>query len=148
MTAGRRMGLAFVSTVLGVLLFCVLGSLPPVLRYGIRYAWPTVQMLPVYLMFAIPGWLLALPFVLFLRDAAGWRGWATVAIGTALGPLFMGSWALLSSGGHLQWKQNGIGILLSVEIGFLTTITYVILSKAMGRVSSPDGPKLYTERND
>ncbi len=40
-------------------------------------------------MFALPGWLLALPMVLLVKRVDGWRFWAIWAMGTAIGPVVL-----------------------------------------------------------
>src|SRR6516164_6659790 len=36
--------------------------------------------------FSIPGWLLAIPFVLLVRNIRGWRFWMYFALGACFGP--------------------------------------------------------------
>ena len=97
------------------------------MRYGPRYVLPALQMLPVYLLFAFPGWLLALPYVLLFEDANGRRFWWILAIGIAIGPTFMLACSLLASGGRLNWQANGSAVEMSIWIGSVTTIFYAML---------------------
>src|SRR5208282_2945606 len=100
---------------------------PTAISLGPRYAIPTLEQLPVYLFFAFPGWILALPFVLFFKNAEGWRALVILAIGTAIGPGFILTWVLVASGGHIDWQRNGSIAFLSLIIGLLTTVLYVFL---------------------
>ena len=132
MTALKRVALAFCSLLLGFLLFAVVGTVPTAIHYGLRYAIPTLQILPAYLLVALPGLVLALPFVLLIKDAEGPRAWIILAIGTCIGPGVLGTWSLLAAHGHLSWQGDGPGLLMSLEIGTPTTIIYVMLLRRFG----------------
>jgi hypothetical protein len=127
MTAPKRMALAFGCMLLAIAIFGIMYIVPIALVYGLRHALPTLQMLPVYLLFAFPGWVLALPFVLLFKDADGWRAWTILAIGTAIGPAFLLTWSLLASGGRTTWRSDGSAVMTSLWIGSLTTVFYVAL---------------------
>ena len=127
MSAPKRMALAFCCTLLGVMSLGLAGTVPTAIRYGMRYAMPTLQMLPVYLLFALPGWILALPFVLLFKDAKGFRFWWILGIGTAIGPAFILTWTLLASRGQLNWNANGSAVIMSVWIGLFTSLFYALL---------------------
>jgi hypothetical protein len=130
MSAGKRMGLAFGCMLLAILVFGLLGTIGPTLRFGIRYALPTLQMLPVFLLFAFPGWLLALPFVLLIRDAEGFRAWLILVLGSAIGPAVLLTWTLLATHGTpVDWNANGSAVLMAFVIGLLTTLFYIALLK-------------------
>jgi hypothetical protein len=112
---------------LGILSLGVWGAVPAAIPYGPRYALPVLQILPVYLLFAFPGWILALPFVLLFKDANGRHLWWILTIGTAIGPVFILGWSLLASAGRLNWQANGSAVAMSIWIGFFTTISYALL---------------------
>jgi hypothetical protein len=131
------MALAFCCMLLGVASLGVPFGLPAAIRYGPRYALSTLEMLPVYLMFAFPGWILALPFVLLFKDANGRRLWWILAIGTAIGPAFMLSWCLHASGGRLNWQANGSAVVMSIWIGFFTTVFYALLLRRFTKAIRP-----------
>ena len=119
--------LAFCCMLLAIAVFGMMGIIPSAIRHGPRYVLPILQMLPVYLLFAFPGWVLAQPFVLLFKDANGWRAWATLAIGTAIGPTFLLVWSFVSSHGQTNWKSDGSAVLMSLRIGFLTSAFYIAL---------------------
>jgi hypothetical protein len=137
MTAPKRMALAFCCMLLGILSLGAWGAISTAIHYGPRYVLPALQMLPVYILFAFPGWILALPFVLLFKDANGRNLWWILAIGTAIGPAFMSGWSLLASGGRWNWQANGSAVAMSIWIGFLTTISYVVLLRRFTRRGIP-----------
>ncbi|HLI76313.1 MAG TPA: hypothetical protein VKV02_05150 [Acidobacteriaceae bacterium] len=132
MPAGKRMLLALVCVVLAVLLLGFVGAASS-LRYGWRHTLPVFGILPAYLLFSLPGWVLALPFVLAFRDAEGWRPAAILAIGMAIGPAFILGTSLLKSHGHLDWRANGSAVLMAFFIGTVTTVLYVLLLRRFCR---------------
>jgi len=129
------MALALGSVLLAIAILGIISTVLDTIRYGPRYPVPVLQMLPVYLLFAIPGWIIALPFVALFKSADGWRAWAILAIGTAIGPCFMLTWTLLGSRGRINWQGDGFGMLASLVIGSLTTSLYVLLLKLLKRKS-------------
>jgi hypothetical protein len=112
---------------LAVMSIGFISAVPLAFRYGLKHAVPVLETLPVYLMFASPGIVLAAPFVLLFKDAEGLRLWWILAIGIAIGPTFMVTWILFSSHGSLRWQANGMAVVLSIVIGVLTTVFYVLL---------------------
>ena len=85
------------------------------------------QMLVLYLLFALPGWLIALPFVVLLEDAQGWRGWFILLVGTCIGPGFMWVWIWMASPvHHFEWQRNSFPLVLSLMISLLTTVSYFL----------------------
>jgi len=131
-TTARRIALAFFCMLLAFAIFATLGTVPLAVRYGLRYALPTVQLLPVYLLFSIFGWFLALPFVILFKNADGWRTWAILVIGTAIGPCLFLGWPLIAYG-EINWQGDGGAALMSFFIGFLTTTFYVLLLRRFTR---------------
>src|SRR6516162_9093554 len=121
MTALKRVALAFACTLLAFTVFALLLVVPPAVQLGSKYALPGVQMLPLYLFFTLPGWFLALPFVVYFKKADGWRTWAILAIGTAIGPCFMAGLTLIPTG-RINLQGIGPAVLMALFIGFLTTL--------------------------
>ena len=140
MGTSRRIVLSF-ACVLFVCLTLCLGSLVGLVgtRAQRLYQLHTdVEMLPVYLLFALPGWFIALPFVVLLKDAQGWRGWFILLVGTCIGPGFMLTWILISSSGRLTWQGSGYALVMSLIISFPTTMFYCFaLRLAQSRSIAP-----------
>ena len=88
-----------------------------------------LEMLLLYFLFALPGWLNALPFVVLLRDAQGWRGWAILLIGTCIGSGFILAWSLIESSGQFNWRAQGHGLGLPLMVSLPTTVCYVLALK-------------------
>lgn len=138
MTASKRIALAFGSLLLAFAIFGIVGAVPA-LRYGPRYTKDVVEMLPVYLVIAVLGWLLAIPFVILFKHADGWRAWATLAIGTAIGPIFLLTPSLVATG-RISWQGDGAGVGMSLFIGFVTTVVYVLLLRRFKRSAPINRP--------
>lgn len=133
MTAGKRMGLAFCCILLSTAFLGVIEVLWAAIRQP-RMVGPVLSFLVVYLLYALPGWFLALPFVLLFKDAEGRRAWLILIIGTAIGPAFILAWIFLASSGfHLTWKGDGETIVLSFLIAFFTSAFYVLLLRRSAR---------------
>jgi hypothetical protein len=97
------------------------------------------EMLLVFFLFALPGWFFALPIVVLLKNAQGWRGWFILLVGTCIGPGFIILWSLVESSGHFSWQQQGHGLGLPLMISLPTTACYVIALKfAHRRRMSPE----------
>jgi hypothetical protein len=117
---------------LAFVIFATVGIVPLAVRYGLKHALPAVQLLPVYLLFTIPGWVLALPFVILFKNADGWRIWAILVIGTAIGPCLFLGWPLLAYG-RINWQGDGGAVFMASFIGFLTSVFYVLLLRRFTR---------------
>lgn len=79
------MGLAFCCILLAVALLGPIGVPSAAIRQP-RTIGTLLSVLAVHLLFALPGWFFALPFVLLFKDAEGARAWLILTIGTAIGP--------------------------------------------------------------
>ena len=88
---------------------------------------PNFEMLPVYLVIALAGWLIAIPFVLAFKSSQGAQGWSTLLIGTMIGPAFMTAWL----NGHINWVADAFSLVLSTLIAFFTTIFYLLLLRKL-----------------
>ena len=141
MTAPKRIALAFGCMLLAIAILGIIGTVPTAIRYGPKSALPTIQILPVYLVVAVAGWLLAIPFVILFKDADRWRAWTTLAIGTAIGPIFLLTPSLIATGGRISWRAESGGVAMSLFIGFLTSLFYVLLLRRFKR-SVPVNPPL------
>ena len=137
MTTPKRMALAFGCMLLAFAIFALWGIVPTATRYGLRYVSPTFEILPVYLFFTLPGWVLALPFIIVFKNANGWRTWAMLAIGTAIGPCFLLGWTLLEDH-RINWRGNNVSLAMSLFIGSLTTVFYVLLLRRFTRKAPPN----------
>lgn len=129
MSTLRRIASAFVCMLLAFAIFAVVLILPAEAQYGARFALTIVRTLPLYLFFTLAGWILALPFVILFRRATGWRTWLMLAIGTAIGPLFLLTWMWIA-GGRPNWKGDYAVVVMPLFIGFLTTLFYVLLLRS------------------
>ena len=158
MTAGKRMLLGFCCVLLAIALVGVLFMLPNAIRYGPRFALSMWTMLPLFLLFAVPGWVLALPFVLLFRNADGYRAWLILLIGTAIGPASIvtaeiaGRLRMLVASRHaaelqpvassafsaglFNWQRDGYGIVMSLVIAFFTAAFYAALLRHFSREAS------------
>jgi hypothetical protein len=140
MTAPKRIALAFGCLLLAFAIFGIVGTVPTLIRNGPSFAQGEIEILPAYFAVAVAGWLLAIPFVILFKDADGWRSWAILAIGTAIGPIFLLTPSLVATGGRISWQAEGTGVAMSLLIGFLTTVFYVLLLRRFKRsvpVNSP-----------
>lgn len=146
MTAPLRIAWSLASMVLAIIAVGAVAMLPSVARSNADYAISVLWLLPGYLFFALPVWILALPFVVALKDAEGWRGWLALLIGTALGLLAI-VLLLKSARGPLTWdyvarllfhRRNGdFPLVVSLPISMLTGAFYVIgLRQATERKAS------------
>ncbi len=136
----KRIALSFASVLLFGLVLFVLGTVPTVLSSGPRSALADIQSLALYLLFALPAWVLALPFVLLFQDANGRRlGWI-MAIGTAIGPVVILAWMLLVAGALPDWQRDGFAVMVSASISLPTTIIYVLLLRRFTTKTSTTPP--------
>ena len=142
MTAPKRIALAFGCLLLAFAIFGIVGTVPTLIRNGPSYARGEIEILPAYLVVAVAGWLLAIPFVILFKDADSWRAWATLAIGTAIGPIFLLTPNLVATGSQISWQAVGAGVVMSLFIGFLTTVFYVLLLRRFKRSVPVDPPSV------
>jgi len=87
-------------------------------------------------LFAIPGWIVALPFILFRPNIEGHRIYVLATIGILIGPAIIGtlnlcSWCIdRSAGTDFGWRV----VLLATVISALTTGIYLTLLKRSVRI--------------
>ncbi|HEY0308299.1 MAG TPA: hypothetical protein VGB94_09065 [Acidobacteriaceae bacterium] len=76
---------------------------------------------------ALPVWVLILPFVWWLEDAEGWRGWTIWVVGLLYAPLILLVYPLLNSPHdqiHFSWTEGTSYSLFMAEIVSLLTTTF------------------------
>jgi hypothetical protein len=127
MTTPKRVGLAFGCMIFTIAILAAAGTAESTIRYGLHRTAPNIEIWAVVLLFAFPGWILSLPFVIFFKSIDGWRIWAIMAIGTAIGPGFISIWTLIASRGRVVWRGNGFALGMSLLISSITTGLYVLL---------------------
>jgi hypothetical protein len=84
------------------------------------------------LLFSWPGWVAAVPAVLWLTDLRSWRFWVILALGTAIGPLTeLVELAVLS---HGRWKIGWFAVLFFPTIvAGISTLLYLLLLRGLQR---------------
>ena len=147
MKTPRRALLSFACVVIAILsifLFSLFGLLKcPANR--ISEFKSDLEIMPAFFLFALPGWLIALPFVIVFKDAEGWRGWATLLIGSAIGPGVELALQLIESPHRISqgvpFWQSGFAFSLCASsiISLLTTIGYIATLKCAHRRSALAG---------
>ena len=138
-----RIGLSFGSMLGSATLFSLFLSL---LFFRIEWVFNVMR---VTLMFAVPVWLLYLPFVVAFKNAEGRRLWAILVSGFLIGPASLGSWGLvlLRNGGdpNVVWFGDpllcgmggiGAGMVFALIVGCLATSAYVLALTRFHRLSS------------
>jgi hypothetical protein len=79
---------------------------------------------------SFPGWLLAIPIVLAVRNVKGWRFWMYFALGSSIGPawiLGMGLYFWLVSPHHSGFSPGPIDLYYrAVAVSSLTTLIYLL----------------------
>jgi hypothetical protein len=146
-SVGRRIGLWFVSLLVAVTLFSLLLSLWLTIA-GSAKVGVAVSIFRITMMCALPVWCLCLPVVMMVKEAAGWRIWTILLIGSLIGPLLIGLWFLvLQIGGANQqaiwqgdpligWAGGGIaGMIFALIVGLLTSSFYLVAFRALHRRS-------------
>jgi hypothetical protein len=79
----------------------------------------------------IPGWLVAAPLVLMVRNVGGWRVWALWAAGSCIGPALIYLIALLAFHGFAGFRsaapEANDFLSLAATISCLATLLYLLL---------------------
>lgn len=148
LSAGRRVGLWFVSLLTAVVFFSVFLSLWLTAAESGK-AGLIQPIFRVTMMCALPVWCLCLPLVIAMKNAEGWRMWTLLLTGSLLGPLLVGLWfLLLELGGasqpvvwqgepQLGWAGSSIaGMSFALIVGLLTTSTYLMSIRLLQRRSA------------
>jgi hypothetical protein len=126
-----------VAAVLFVVLLMVAGSLP---MFGGRggllgtlSAGAVSAFVGLVFTFSLPGWLLALPFILAVKDLRAGRFWLWFAIGTCIGPLLMLGivWFEVLRDPRLHFSSSlseaMFFIYLAAGVSSLATLLYLLL---------------------
>src|SRR3954465_7604593 len=86
---------------------------------------------PWVIALSFPGWLVALPLVLLVRDVRGWRFWRYWAIGIAVGPaiVLVVEWIAATRGFTLAGIPGGLkaAYYLAAAISGLSSVFYLLL---------------------
>lgn len=88
---------------------------------------------------SLPGWLLAIPAVLLVRDLRRRRFWLYLALGSCIGPVLIlgiAFYSALSAPNFAGFPRNSMSTAyLAAGISFLTTLIYLLLlRRAQGLV--------------
>ena len=86
----------------------------------------SAEIFPVYFLFALPGWLVALPFVILIKNAEGWRAWAILITGVSIGPGLILLPGLIGAHGRFTWPGDSFALAASLCVSFFTTISYIL----------------------
>jgi hypothetical protein len=100
-----------------------------------------VTALPFFLAVAFPGWLIAIPIVLAVTNLQGWRFWALLCVGAAIGPVVIFAFGVY---GHLTSPRSAFAwhavrslSAIAAGVSTLTTLIYLcVLKKALSRTSA------------
>ena len=91
--------------------------------------------------FAVPGWVLALPIVLTQTHIDGWRFWAFLGLGTALGPAAIAAFEVygwIANGRTGRFDDFGLGFFfLGAIVAGVTSLVYLLLlRRAQSRIAA------------
>jgi hypothetical protein len=129
----RRLGYSLLSFVIVVSAYTILGTA----GYAI-YGWShnfrpalgitAAGVAVVPCLYSIPAWVVAVPVVLTVERMSGWRFWAMLAMGTALGPLAYAAFAEAETGFMLPIDFRTLASLwLPAVVAGLTALGYLLL---------------------
>lgn len=126
----KRLLYSFVSVLVGVAVVCaalwILSAPRP------KMGWETIVDYGYFtLMWSFPGWLVAVPVVLLVKNYYGWRMWFWGGIGCCIGPLLLLGMAaftfltnpLFAGFASGSWKF----LLLAGAVSSVTTAVYLML---------------------
>ena len=141
MRTSRRILLSFACVEFAVALFFLWGLIGLIYSRALHpgQLQDLAEMMLLCFFFALPGWFIALPFVVLLKDAQGWRGWFILLIGSCIGPGFILAWSLIASSGQFNWRAQGHGLDLTLMFSLPTTVCYVMALKFAHRRSIASG---------
>ena len=105
---------------------------PPMARAGESLV-AFVSLAPLFLLLSLPGWVVAIPLVVFARSFCRWRFWAWLAAGTAIGPALWLAWSLVASKGKIDVASMPAQCFV---IPFLGSLVYLrLLLRAQARAA-------------
>ena len=83
---------------------------------------------PWVIVMSLPGWVLAIPIVLLVKNIGGWRFWMYWAIGVSIGPALVLAVAMYSGPGLAGFAGGSVSLVyLAAAISGLTTLLYLLL---------------------
>jgi hypothetical protein len=133
MSAGKRILLSLPCLLVAVLLPTCLNLLTAPHGYVIQVFRQNLTMVPVWLMFALPAWVLLTPFIIWLKDTEGWRGLIILILGIGFGPLLILILALAQAPHHFNANSDGFPIAMAAEVSVMTTLLYFFVLRRMTR---------------
>ena len=97
---------------------------------------------PWVMVLSLPGWALAIPVVLLVRNIRGWRFWMYWAVGTCLGPAIIlaeGLHSAIRGPSFAGFPENSMSLVyLAGAISALTSLIYlVLLRRAQAQAATP-----------
>jgi hypothetical protein len=87
---------------------------------------------------SIPGWLVAAPFVILVRDYSGWRVWLWASVGISIGPALILGFVIfgeVTNPRAMDFSAYSGFLLLATCVSTLSTGAYLFL--ALYRSSTP-----------
>ena len=133
----KRLIYSFVSAVLGAGISGACGAAQQVLsnahgHLSAMAVWTAILFFdPWVIALSMPGWLLALPLVLLVRDVRAWRFWMYWIIGICFGPaiVLIVNWIATVRGFSLAGIPGGLtaAIYLAAAISGLSSLIYLVI---------------------
>lgn len=84
-------------------------------------------------LFSLPGWLVAIPIVVIVKDYSGWRLWACAIAGVCIGPVLilgLAIYAYLTNPRSSGFAQgSSVFLVLATAVSVLATIIYLLLAR-------------------
>jgi hypothetical protein len=90
--------------------------------------------------FSVPGWLLAIPIVLFVRNISGWRFWIYFALGAVFGPaliLGLAFYSAVRAPSFAGFPGNSMSVVyLAGAISAISSLVYLLLLRSAQKRSA------------
>lgn len=98
----------------------------------------------IFLAFSLPGWIVAIPILMFVKDYSGWRLWACAATGICIGPILILAlrvYQFVIEPQSVGFLPGGGAILLvpASAVSVLSTVIYLLLVSRV--LKGPIAPK-------
>ncbi|HSU18786.1 MAG TPA: hypothetical protein VLI45_03500 [Acidobacteriaceae bacterium] len=129
----KRILLSLVCVLIAVLLPTFLNLFTAPRGYVIHVFRQNLTMIPVWLMFALPAWVLLTPFIIWLKDTESWRGLIILILGIGFGPMLILILALARAPHHFNANSDGFPVAMAGEVSVTTTLLYFFLLRRMTR---------------
>ena len=133
----KRVIYSFVSAVLGSGVSGAFGAAQQVMNNAHGHlsamaVWTAILFFdPWVIALSLPGWFLALPLVLLVRDVRGWRFWMYWVVGIIFGPVIVliVNWIASMRGFSLAGIPGGLtsAIYLAATISGLSSLIYLLI---------------------